>query len=58
VRKTIGALLAILAIGGCAKHDTKAQEEREQTLMMQKLLEAAAQREPDAGLASPAASAR
>jgi len=49
VRRTIGALLAILAIAGCAKHDTKAQEEREQTLMMQRLLEAAAVRELDAG---------
>jgi uncharacterized protein YcfL len=58
MKRTIAVFLAVVALAGCAKHDTKAQEEREQTLMMQRLLEAAGQREPDAGLAPPAASAR
>jgi uncharacterized protein YcfL len=49
VRTTITALLAVVLLGGCAKHDTKAEQNREQTIMMQKLLEAAAQRELDAG---------
>jgi uncharacterized protein YcfL len=49
MRRTIGTLLAVMALAGCAKHDAKAEQDREQTLMMQKLLEAAAQRELDAG---------
>jgi uncharacterized protein YcfL len=47
--RTIAALLAVMALAGCRKHDAKAEQDREQVLMMQKLLEAAAERELDAG---------
>jgi hypothetical protein len=53
MRTTVGALLVAVALGGCAKHDAKAEQEREQTRMMEKLLEAAERDGLDAG-AGPA----
>ena len=41
MRTAIGVLVVALVLGACAKHDTKAEQEREQTMMMEKLLEAA-----------------
>ena len=52
--RAIVVLPAVVAIGGCTKHDTKAQEERERTIMMRRLIEAAEQDGVDAGPVRPA----
>jgi hypothetical protein len=52
MRTTIGVLVIAVALGACARHDGKAEQEREQTLMMQNLLEAAERNGLDAGAPS------
>jgi hypothetical protein len=50
--RRILALIAVVALAGCAKHDKKAADEREWTIMMEKLLEAAELTEADGGTAA------
>lgn len=52
--RAIVVLLTVVALGGCRKHETKAQEERERTIMMQKLIEASEQDGLDASAVPPA----